>query len=367
MELKPITQRIISDLSYFELTENQILGFLFHLGYTVDQHAKYIGVYGSKGVEVGLMESNPFSYLLDNNFEVEDNQLSHESEEIRSCYYTFAKVIHEVWVESEIALDTFINVGPQFLFTGEIHEEIWKRNEGTPFLGVNIDEGVLVFFECIGNELSERGITDFNECLWYGHDLYFGSAMDDNRSFSYVVDKINTVMSPFLKMFLTYPINVEVNKVSFEETDLYTNVFRASSKIDDNTQRRNLSVQCQKDTMFDSEGNLYENYNVDEQSMGHLLMQLAYDGFQFKYSLNSIQYKEVQNAGNVLKLEEFEGKDIDLGTYASIIAQITHMQFGYDYRENSWLNRGVYYQFLAFYFMLAMRYSVFLENLIEKE
>jgi len=367
MELKPIIQRIISELSYFELTENQILGYLFHLGYTVDQNARYIGVYGKNGLEVGIMENNPFSYLLESDFEVEDNLLSYDSDEIKSCYYTFAKVIHEIWVENEKSLDSFINVGPQFLFTGEIHEEIWKTNEGTQFIGLSIDAGVLHFFESLGCELADKGITDFNECLWYGHDLYFGSALDDNRSFSYVVDKINTVMSPFLKMFLTYPINVEVNKVSFEETDLYTNVFRALSKIDENTQRRNLSVQWQKDTMFDSEGNLYENYDVVERSMGNLLMQFAYDGFQFKYSLNSIQYKEVQNAGNVLKLEEFEGKDIDLGTYASIISQITHMQFGYDYRENSWLNRGVYLQFLAFYFMLAMRYSVYLENLIERE
>ena len=238
MTKKHITERIISNLKEFKLTENQILGFMFHLGYTIDQYSKYIKVYGNNGVEVGLMANNPFSYLLDDDFEVEENLQSYDSDELRSCYYTFSKVIHEVWVGNEQSLDSFINVGPQFLFTGEIQSEIWEKNDGKPFQGANIDEGFLVFFECIGNSLADGDIIDYYECLWYGQDLHFGSALDDPKSYSYVVDKINTVMSPCLKMLLNYPINIETDKAKFDETDLFTNVFRATILLEDNKQMR---------------------------------------------------------------------------------------------------------------------------------
>ena len=365
MSNKPTTNKIISDLSYFGLSDNQILGFLFHLGYTIDQYAMYIGVYKGSGSEASLMNQNPLSYLLEEDFEIEADLQSLDSNEIRCCYYSFAKVIHEIWVQDDKTLDAIINVGPQYLFTGEIHSEIWGTNEGKEFNGFNIDSGFLVFFESIGLALSTSNVIDYRECLWYGKDLWFGSALDDFRSYSYVVDKINTVMSPYLKMLLNYPIDVEINKTFFEENDLFTKIFGLASKLEDNKQMRNLSIEWQRKAMFDVDGNLYENYDINEQPLPNLLMQFAYDGFQFKYSLNSIENQEIYNAGNVLKLEQFEGKDVDLPTYASIIAQITHMQFGYDYRQNKWLNTGVYIQFLSFYFMLAMRYSVYPKDLID--
>jgi hypothetical protein len=96
-------------------------------------------------------------------------------------------------------------------------------------------------------------------------------------------------------------------------------------------------------------------------------MQLAMDGFEFKNNLNSVQIQEIENAGNVFDLGELTGTDTDLGQYASIIAQITDQQFGYDFRENNWLNRGVYLQFLSFYFILSMRYSVYFKTIISNE
>ena len=118
--------------------------------------------------------------------------------------------------------------------------------------------------------------------------------------------------------------------------------------------------------MFDDEGNMYDHFNLEKSNLGSLLLQFAYEGFQFKYTLNPVEFNEIYSAGNVYKLEQFEGKDIDLNTYASIIAQITHQQFGYDYRQSTWLNNGTYLQFLSFYFMLSMRYSVYLRNLTDK-
>ena len=365
MNKSPITERIKNELEVFQFNEEQILGFMFHLGFTIDQYAKYIDVYSWRGTR--LMENNPYSYLIDEEFEIEDNLLSYDSDNIRSCYFTFAKVIHEEWVKKIEPLDNFINVGQNYLFTEEMQEDIWNSCSEMEFTGSNVDLGYLIFLENVGIDLKSKGITDCYECLWYGNDLYLGSILDDNASYSYVVDKINTLMPPFLKMMLYYPINIEINKESYNNLNLFSNVFLSAVELEGNDLVKELSCKWMRDRMFNSDGNMLEKYSLIEENLNRTIMQLAFDGFQFKYSLNSIQLDEIINAGNVYQIADLEGTNIDLNTYVTIIVQIIHRQYGLDCRARNWSNYGSYLQFLSFYFILAIRYSVYFNDLIEEQ
>jgi hypothetical protein len=363
--MKPITSRIKDELEIFQLTETQILGFMFHLGYGVDRHARYIGAHGKSGVEIGMMKNNPLSYLLDDEYEIEDNLLEFSNDSITSCYFTFAKVIHEDWVKSDDSIESLINVGPEFLFTGEIDDLLWNNCSGNDFNGVNIDQGFLLFFERIGQELTDLDITDIKDALWYGKDLNKASVIDDPMSYSYVVDKLNTLMSPYLKMILNYPILFELNTAQYENDDLFSNIFNSTLKLEKNKTIRELCSKWQAHIMRNENGVAEVYLDFDEENLGYFIWQMSNDGFQFKNSLNANQFEEIKNAGDVFKLVEFEGKDVDLNTFATIIAQIMHQQYGYDYRIKNWSNYGAYLQYLSFYFLLSMRYSVYFNNLIE--
>jgi hypothetical protein len=363
MENTNLVERIVDDLDAYELTENQIKGFLFHLGYSVDQYAKYIGVYG----QTGLMKNRPVTYLLPEDLEVDEDDLSYDTDLIRSCYYTFAKVIHELWINNEKKLDEFINVGPEFLFTGELISQLWENNIDKSFIGSIIDKGTLDFLECLGSELNEIVAKSYEYYIWHGNYLAKWSMLDDYQSYSFIVDKINSVMSPYLKSLINYPLSVEMDIENFNQNEVFVQVLLSALKLEENRTFRQSASKWVKECLIDSNDNLKNEYQLYSSNLGGILMQLAMDGFEFKNNLNSVQIQEIENAGNVFDLGELTGTDTDLGQYASIIAQITDQQFGYDFRENNWLNRGVYLQFLSFYFILSMRYSVYFKTIISNE
>ena len=151
-KLTEVTDRIDKDLNFYGFDSIQKIGFFFYLGYCSEQFAREQGVYGSKSIESGIMGNSPLSYLLDEDYEVEENMLE-DSDEIRSCFLTFAKVIHEEWFKGKKPLDEIINVGSGYLFTDEINEKIWNYNKGKDFIGTTIDEGYLHFFSTLGEVL----------------------------------------------------------------------------------------------------------------------------------------------------------------------------------------------------------------------
>jgi hypothetical protein len=355
--------RIIQEIDEYQLSENQKKGFLFHLGYTVDQYARYIGVYGQNG----LMKNKPISFILSDDLEIDEDSTSYSTDSIRGCYYTIAKVIHELWVENETSIDEFINVGPQFLFTGEIISSLWEDNIDKSFNGLTIDTGILDFLECLGKELEEIEVQSFEEYIWHGNYLAMWSMMDDYKSYSFIVDKINAVLSPYLKTILHYPISVEIDIENFHINESFVQVLLSTLKLEDHRTFRQLGSKWSKKVFLESSGIIENKYHSFTKNIGNILMQLAADAFAFRNELNSIQFQEIENAGNVYDLGALIGQDIDLEKYATIIAQITHQQFGYDFRENYWLNKGTYLQFLSFYFILSMRYSVYFNSLIQNE
>lgn len=355
--------RIIHEIDGYQLSENQKKGFLFHLGYTVDQYAKYIGVYGQNG----LMKNKPISYILSDDLEIDEESTSYSTDSIRGCYYTIAKVIHDLWVDSETSLDEFINVGPQFLFTGEIISSLLEGNIDKSFNGITIDTGILDFLECLGRELEEIEVNSYEDYVWHGNYLSMWSMMDDYKSFSFIVDKINAVLSPYLKTILHYPISVEVDPENFNISDTFVQVLLSTLKLEEHRTFRQLGSKWGKKVFLESTDVIENNYQSFTKNLNEILKQLAVDGFEFKCELNSIQFHEIENAGNVYDLGELNGRDVALGQYASIIAQITHQQFGYDFREKNWLNKGIYLQFLSFYFILSMRYSVYFNSLKQNE
>lgn len=361
-----VTQRIDDELRVFGFTENQILGFMFHLGFTVDQNANYIGVYGINGNEMGLMKNKPSTYLLDSDYEPDDTELLDDTDLIRSCYYTFAKINQEAWHKEETPLSNYINVGAQYLFTGEVNETLWEACSKEKYNAATIDKGYLLFFEILGQDLEENDIKNIADCIWFGKNLALYSAFDDRKSYSFVVDKINTLMSPYLKMMLNYPIQYELNKETYNRQDIFSNIFQSTLKLQSTKLIRDRFLEWMQEKMLDENGILSEEFtfNIDNPGLDYALMSEY--GFQFKNSLNSIDYETIFNAGNVYKLIEFEGKDIDLRTYFSIIAQIMNMQFGYDVTNKEWPNYGIFLQFNAFFFIQAMRYSVYPNQLIEE-
>jgi hypothetical protein len=358
-----LLERIVHELDEYQLTQNQKKGFLFHLGYSIDQYAKYIGVYGHNG----LLKNRPVTNILPDNIEVDEEKLSYSTDSIRSCYYTFAKVIQEIWIKNEKLLDEYINVGPQYLYTGELNYTLWENNIGKSFIGVVIDTGTLDFLECLGSEMDEIEADFDYHYVWHGNYLAMWSMMDDYQSYSFIVDKINAVMSPYLKSLINYPLYFELNKENLNQSELLVQVLLSSLKLEENPTFRQMASKWVKDSLLDSNGNLKKEYQLNSNNLGSLLMQFAIDGFHFKYSLNSVQTQDIENAGNVFDLGELIGTDIDLGQYASIIAQISDQQFGYDFRDANWLNKGVYLQFLSFYFILSMRYSVYFKSLKNNE
>ena len=362
-KITEVTDRIDKDLNFYGFDSIQKIGFFFYLGYCSEQFAREQGIYGSNSIESGIMENSPCSYLLDDDYEVEENMLGN-SDDVRSCFLTFAKVIHEDWVKAKQPLNQIINVGSGYLFTDEINEEIWNYNQGKDFNGTTIDEGYLHFFSTLGNVLNLLKITDINDCLWYGKDLFFASIFDDIKSYSYVVDKLNTLIPPCLKLLLSYPVKFELNKLEYQELSSFSNILKACLKLESNKTIRDQTFNWHKVVMFGDDGNLKDEYELNEDNLGPILMQMAYDGFQFKYSIEQDIYNEIYNEGNVYKLEQ-EDKIIDLNTYATIGVQIVHQTFGYDYRIRNWSNYGMFLQFLSLYFITMVRYSVYPKELNE--
>jgi hypothetical protein len=206
--------------------------------------------------------------------------------------------------------------------------------------------------------LDEIDPTNFENYLWHGNHLGMLGMLDDYQSYSFVVDKINTVSSPYLKTFITYPLSIELDKENFNTTDLYSQIFASAIKLEGNKTFRKKATHWQREIMLNEVGILNVEYDFFSSNLGATLYKLALNGFQFKKSLTSDEFQEIKGSGNVFELGELSDQDLDLGKYVNIITQITRQQFGYDFRETNWANKGIYLQFLSFYFILSMRYSV---------
>ena len=118
-------------------------------------------------------------------------------------------------------------------------------------------------------------------------------------------------MPPSLKLLLSYPVKFELNKSEYLESSPFSNILKACLKLESNKTIRKQTFNWHKVVMFDDEGKLNAEYELNEDNLKSLLLNMAYDGFQFKYSIEQAIYDEIYNEGNVYKLEQ-EGKIIDL-------------------------------------------------------
>ena len=359
--IKVCATNILTDLGRYGFTKYQTAGFFFYLGYCSDRFSLVQGLYSRQSSEKGKMNEFPTSYLLDEEYEVQENLF--DSEVARSCFVTFAKVIQEDWNKGKAPLSNFVNIGPNYLFTDEFHEGIMDFNVGKKFIGRTIDEGYLDFFETLGSDLNDQDITEINDCVWYGKDLYFASVMDDQNSYNYVVDKLNVLMPPCLKIFLTYPYDYWTSSRDFAQKSLFSKVLKASLSLESNATIRDLTYDWHNKSLLNQNGGLIDDYDSMKNNLGSVLLKLTQTAYDFKNSISKEEFNEIYNDSDVYEFDS-TGQIIDLKSYSYLINEVVRLTFGYDFGQKNWSNNGMLLQFLSFYFMTAVRYSVYPKDVI---
>jgi hypothetical protein len=361
IRIQVCTNSILRDLGNYGFTKIEQAGFFFYLGYCTDYYAISQGLFSRRTPEPGMMNDFPTSFYLSEEDEIEDNQL--DSDSVRTCFITFAKVIQEEWFKDKRPLSTFINIGPNYLFTDEISEEIWKFNAGKTFIGRTIDEGYLHFFKMLGTELYDNGISEVNDCIWYGRDLYHASIMDDPNSYKYVVDKLITLMPPCLKIFLTYPYEYWKSSYEFHRLNLFTRVFKSALNLEENDTIKETTLDWFQKAILDESGRLLTDFDFRENSPQDLLLHFTTSAIKIKKSLTPGVNEEIYNEPSGFDLD-ITGQVIELPAYIYLIKEIVRLNYDYDFNKKNWANRGMMMQYFAFYFITAVRFSVYPKDVI---
>lgn len=361
IRIQVCTNSIIRDLSFFGFTKTQKAGFFFYLGYCTDYYAISQGLYSSQSTESGMMSNLPTSFFLSEEDEIWDQPI--DSDNLRTCFVTFTKVIQEEWFKDKPPLSTFINIGPNYLFTDDINEEIWRFNAGKPFIGRTIDEGYLHFFKMLGTELFDQGVYEENDCIWYGRDLYHSSIMDDPNSYKYLVDKLITMMPPCLKIFLTYPHEYWKSSNEFHRLNLFTRVFSSALNLERNDTIREISLDWFQKTILDESARIRPELDFRNNSPNDLLVNFTKSAVKIKKSLTNEVIEYIYNVPTGFDLD-INGQVIELAGYSYLIKEILRLNYGYDFKNQNWANEGMMMQYFAFYFKTAIRFSVYPKDVI---
>ena len=346
-------KRFNDDINQCGFNKSVELGFYFFMGFVGERFSENIGIGNSKGYYDLFPDSH------------EDKEIS--CDDIRRKIYTIAKLIDEI-SNSKNPLSDNINIGHNFVFTGEIESSLFDEFSDEKFSAITLDNLYTKFFECIGDEMISCNVLTLENVISQSKNTAMWWFLDDQISTRFVVDKLLAMTPPLYKALLYYPINYSFNKKAFDSNSLFSNVLRFSlenlpSNVDGDKLVNDSILKTihrwHQFVFYDDGEKMNPFWDFKEENLISTLLTIALHSSKLVNHIPDNLKLDFKKKCELLAEVDNINESISVKHYTSIIDQLMKSLHGYDLLASNWLNKGLYIQVVGSFYINACLFSVY--------